>query len=364
MRRIACVLAMAVVAACTTYTGPSLSGLDHELQPMERRAFTHQGVTREYFVFVPPELRDEDVAAPVLFHLHGYTSTATGYQAYHGSNYHAQKAGYIAVYPQGSHFFTGTGEMSQQITSWNDLAGNIELENARRHCPDTLQPAPCPPECDSCTRCAWTSCYDDVGFLKEVATRVDEEFNTDPSRRYLLGVSNGAMMALRMGCARSKLFGAVVAVIGQLAPGHGCAPSSDLPLLHVAGGRDNAVRPDGGLGSGYYYESVSDTVNIWADAMDCAAPTPLRHPIANSHALDCSSRQNCRTGNQEVVSCIDPTEGHRFPGQRVTGVPATCVTAEQQASMPAIDLCPAPIGRTYTDWGLDFAWDFLQHYHR
>ena len=57
---------------------------------------------RDYFVFLPHgELTDP---LPVVFGIHGYTSTATGFEALYGMNRHAQKSGHIAVYPQAMHF--------------------------------------------------------------------------------------------------------------------------------------------------------------------------------------------------------------------------------------------------------------------
>lgn len=358
------VLILFTVMGCSTQQPNNQFPINPELPAMERRSLVHDGIEREYFVFVPPALKESGAAAPVLIHLHGYTSTATGYQAYHGSNRHAAKAGYIAVYPQGSHFMAGAGDRAFQITSWNDLAGNLTIPGGRPHCSTEFTPAPCPPECGSCSRCAWTSCYDDAGFLKQVIGDVDKYYNTQPRRRYLLGVSNGAMMALRLACLAPEDFGAVVAVIAQLAPGFACAPKQDLPLLHLAGGRDNTVRPDGGLGGGYYYESIARTTEVWGDAMDCAAPAVWANNLTRERSLNCEARQNCRIKGQDVISCIDPDETHRFPGQRVEGVPATCVTSEQSNSMPETADCPTAGGRRYEGWGMEFAWDFLSRYQR
>ena len=89
---------------------------------MHRRTLNHDGIEREYFVHVPEGI---ELPAPVVYAVHGYTSTATGFEAAHSMNPHADDNGYIAVYPQGSHFgIDGPMGFSYRVTSWNDLAAN------------------------------------------------------------------------------------------------------------------------------------------------------------------------------------------------------------------------------------------------
>jgi polyhydroxybutyrate depolymerase len=322
-------------------------------------------VEREYFVFLPPTAAAGE-PLPVVVALHGYTSTATGFQAYHGTTRHAAEHGYIAVYPQGSHFLVESeAGQSQRITSWNDLAANLATSGERPHCTTERDPYPCPPECGNCSRCGWTSCYDDLGFLSVMLDALAAEFNTDTRRYYLLGVSNGGMMALRAGCNLSERFAAVAPIIAQLAPGFACAPGTDLPLLHLFGARDNTVRYDGEPGAdGFIYTSAEETAATWAAGMDCkSGPLTWRHPLADEAGLRCSSFSDCRVPGHEVVSCMDPEGAHVWPSQRVTGVPATCVTPEQAASMPGQEHCQNGSGE-YVHWGMDLTWEFMRHYQR
>jgi polyhydroxybutyrate depolymerase len=332
-------------------------------QNMLRRTITHDGIEREYFVYVPKSSSENP---PVVIGVHGYTSTATGFAATHGLNRHADEHGYIAVYPQGSHFTVDNQQGgSYRITSWNDLAANLGPKNKGPHCIVDSVRYPCPPECGECNRCAWTSCYDDVGLLEKVIDAVQAEFETDNSRYYLLGVSNGAMMALQLGCNLSDRFAAVAPIIGQLAPGYECGPETDLPMLHLFGAADDTVRFDGKPGGdGFIYTTAAETSKVWAAAMACEnGPTAWENEISNSAGLVCSAYSDCRMEGHEVVSCMDPDGSHVWPEQRVDDMPATCVTVEQYDSMPDQARCEPPSGN-YVHLGMDLVWDFMSRYRR
>lgn len=329
--------------------------------PMERRTLFHDGIEREFFVHVPPV---NEASLPVVVALHGYTSTATGFQAANNLNAHADEHSYIVVYPQGSHFRAETpdGQMSR-VTSWNDLAANLGPKGEGPHCmPDAVH-YPCPPECGSCNRCAWTSCYDDVGFVARMLDAVHTEFPTDETRTYVLGVSNGGMMALRLGCNLSQRFVAVATIIGQLAPGYACGPGVDVPMLHLYGGRDDVVRPDGKpAADGFLYTTAAKTASVWAQRLACeAGPARWENQFAAAAGLQCTAFADCRIKGHEVVSCMDPVAAHEWPSQGFPDIPATCVTPEQYASLPDQPHCPPATGQS-ARLGMDLLWDFFRRY--
>ena len=331
---------------------------------MTRHLVEHEGIEREYFVHVPDSAATDNV--PLLLGLHGYRSSATGFEAVHGLNRHADLEGYIAVYPQGSHFVATEGYYADsRITSWNDLAGNATPSEETPHCADDHTVYPCPPECGSCRGCAWTACYDDLGFLERVLDEVLAEYPIDPDRVYLLGVSNGAMMALQLACQRPQRFAAIAAVIGQLGAGQACAPDSPLPLLHLGSLDDDTVRIDGAAGGdGYIYTSVAETTRLWAAALKCEADNqPWPNLLADAAGVECQARSECAIDGHEVVSCLATDAGHWWPSQRVEGVTATCVMPEQVESMPDRERCPE-VGGRYSGEGMALVWNFLQRFER
>jgi len=334
-----------------------------EAQELLRRVIVHDGIEREYFVRLPSKT---DGPVPVVLAIHGYTSTATGFEAAHGLKPHAEANGYLVVYPQGSHFLVETpGGSTYRVTSWNDLAANLEPMPEGPHCVADATQYPCPPECGSCNRCGWTSCYDDVGLISKILDEVATEFETDRERYYMLGVSNGGMMALRLACNMSDRFAAVAAIIAQLAPGRACGPTLSLPMLHLYGGRDNTVRPDGlPGGDGFIYSTAERSTQAWASAMACReGPAAWENQYSKTLGLSCSAYSDCQGNGHEVISCMDPDGGHDWPGQRIQSMPATCVTPEQYDSMPDQARCPEP-GDEVVHEGMDLVWNFFSRYRR
>lgn len=355
-------LALAGCERTVEQSSTDISG--DETRLMLRRTLEHDGIEREYFVHVPRAVSG-DTNLPVVVAIHGYTSTATGFAAYHGLNRHADEHGYIVVYPQGSHFAVDGPTGSFTITSWNDLAANQPATAAGPHCTPDSDKYPCPPECGECNRCAWTSCYDDVGFIEKLLNDVQTTFNTDTQRYYLLGVSNGGMMTLRLGCSLPHRFAAIAPIIGQLAPGYVCGPDVDLPMMHLFGGEDDTVRFNGTAGSdGFIYTTAAETAAVWAQAMNCkSGPTKWQNRYSQSAGLECTAYSGCPIDDHEIVSCIDPNGTHVWPSQRVQGVPATCVTPEQYDSIPGQARCETVDGE-YTHDGMDLVWGFLSRYQR
>lgn len=335
-------------------------------EPMLRRSVIHDGVEREYFVYIPKGYSKSEAALPVLVAVHGHTSTATGFQAAHGLNRHADQQSYLLVYPQGSHFLAEDEQgRTSRITSWNDLAANQPELTAGPHCTAERNQYPCPPECGECTHCGWTSCYDDVGFIEKLLDSVQFEFVTDRQRVYLLGVSNGGMTALRLGCNLSNRFAAIAPIIGQLAPGYACGPDTDVPMLHLFGGQDDTVRIDGKPATdGFIYTTAAETAAVWASAMRCkSGPENWTNEIALTAGFECMAYSDCRVANHEVVSCLDPDGVHVWPRQGFEGASATCVTSEQFRSMPGQSHCEQPPG-AYVHTGMDLVWAFMRRYRR
>ncbi len=331
-------------------------------EEMIRQTVDHDGVEREYFVHVPADAAGE---LPVVLAIHGYTSTATGFQFAHDLNRHADQHGYIVVYPQGSHFQVSNeqGE-SFRITTWNPFGAAKPEPNAGPQCAADASEYPCPPECGECDRCGWASCYDDVGFIDKVLDSVESEYEMDSARVYALGVSSGGHMLYRLGCSRSGRFAAIAPIISQMPPGYACGPTTELPMIHLFGGLDETIRPDGTAGKddGFIYESAATTAAVWSEALECQhGPAPWQNEYSESAGLVCTAYSDCSGEGNEVVSCLDPDGAHNWPEQELRGSWATCVIAQQIESMPDQPLCPPATGERVHK-GMDLVWDFFDRY--
>ena len=132
-----------------------------------------QGKEREYLIYLPGIYNKKEKFS-LIIGLHGYTGTATGFEkeTTKGMNQHAEAHQYIAVYPQGDHFWGKRDNYPFFVSSWNDIESNAPPRKNKRHiCSKTRDEYPKPPECKEYSYCGWTSCYDDIGFIKEVIER-------------------------------------------------------------------------------------------------------------------------------------------------------------------------------------------------
>jgi polyhydroxybutyrate depolymerase len=329
---------------------------------LEHRKFAHDGVQREYFVHVPEYPAGP---LPVVLALHGYTSTATGFAAFHDLRLHADENAYIVVYPQGTHFVASDTENPYRITSWNLFGVAIPDSGAGPLCTEEAYEYLVPPDCETSNRCTWASCGDDIGYFEKLLDDVAAEFNTDTNRYYVLGMSNGGMMTLRLGCDMSDRFAAIAPIDAQLANGYNCGPDTDLPMIHLSGGKDDTVRGDGQPGGdGFIYVSIRDTTSIWAKALQCDAhEKPWTSPAAAAAGLECMAFSYFNVGGLVVVCFQDPEETHNWPARRPGGAWPTCVTSQQAESMPEQRLCEARL-ETGPHLGMDLIWSFFSRYSR
>jgi polyhydroxybutyrate depolymerase len=117
----------------------------------------------------------------------------------------------------------------------------------------------------------------DIGYLTSVLDQVAQLPTTDPSRIYVVGESNGGMMAYAFGCARSDRIAAIVSVEGT--PVSNCKPPRPIPVLHIHGRADQTVPYNGGqslisMVLGVQFSSVPSAVGRVAQAMGCGNPSP------------------------------------------------------------------------------------------
>jgi poly(3-hydroxybutyrate) depolymerase len=95
--------------------------------------------------------------------------------------------------------------------------------------------------------CCGTAKPDDVGFVGGVLASFEGAHLVDRSRVYLIGFSNGGMLAYRAACEQPSEFAAVGTVAGSLLPDVTCNHSI-VHVIHIYGTQDRTVPPNGGRG--------------------------------------------------------------------------------------------------------------------
>ncbi|MGQ0805815.1 MAG: alpha/beta hydrolase family esterase [Actinomycetota bacterium] len=231
---------------------------------------------RSYQVYQPASL-PTNTPIPVVLVLHGGLGTGAGAAQQGKWNAHAELGAFLAVFPNGID------------RTWN--AGIC-----------------CPP--------AARNQVDDVGFLLAVLDQVATEFDVDPDRVYATGISNGGMMAYRLGCEAGERF-AAIAPVAATVTSLGCAPASPVSLLHIHGLADQNVPFDGGLPTKSFnpnpptYEPVRAGVGAFLDADGCAGDpeeTEAGKVVTETWSV-------CEAGSAvELITIADG--GHSWPSGR------------------------------------------------
>jgi polyhydroxybutyrate depolymerase len=352
-----CLSAGLLLVACTLKAADPVA-------PMTRYVLEHGGLEREYFVFLPSSY-DAKAELPVAIFMHGYGGTATGteVEVAQGLNFYAEKYGYVMVYPQGTWFMSGdTPETQWEVTSWNYISDGFDVGPDGPICSSDVRSSPCPPECGTCGQCGWTSCHDDIGFLKSLVASVSTEFVIAQDSFFVSGFSNGAMMANRIACEASELFAGAALVGGRVERGFECTPTTRLPLLQMNGGKDYTVPHDGSESTGkYFYASTTAIAEHWNDGNACAVEREawLSPTIAGT---DAACTISCGDSNDPAIDCIWAEGNHRWPGTPdFRGSNGHCVSELQAASMPDQLIC---IDADYSidKWGSRLMFEFFDEH--
>jgi polyhydroxybutyrate depolymerase len=176
---------------------------------------------------------------PLVVLLHGGGGNGRQAARSYGMNEVADRNGFLVAYPNGS------GRRENILLTWN--SGN-------------------------CCGYAMHRDIDDVAFIRAMIERIDRDFGIDRTRVYATGMSNGGMMAHRLGCQAADLFAAIAPVAGAL--NIRCKPADRVAVMIVHGTADEHVPYDGGTGAKALEprvdEPVSHAVDVWRTANGCA----------------------------------------------------------------------------------------------
>jgi polyhydroxybutyrate depolymerase len=249
------------------------------------RTLTCDNHQRRYLVHYPPQY-DATRAWPLVLSFHGSNSNGQIQLEFTAMNETADREGFVIVYP------FGTGER-ERLLFWN--AGN-------------------------CCGFAHKQQVDDVAFVRALLDQLVQEVNIDPNRVYAAGMSNGAMMAYRLGSEMADVFAAIAPVAGPMGT-ETCHPSQPVSVIHFHGSDDEFVPVEGGVGrrsvTGTHHFSLEHTIHAWVQANNCP-PQPVTETITNVHDDGTTTVRSTygpgRDGAEVVVYLIEGA-GHIWPGR-------------------------------------------------
>ncbi|HWR64199.1 MAG TPA: PHB depolymerase family esterase [Candidatus Thermoplasmatota archaeon] len=208
------------------------------------RTINADGLQRTYRIHIPPELPVNSTSA-LLFVLHGGGGTGEGMErslTLGGFNAIADQQNCIVVYPDGIE------------KNWNDGRKNVSDPAHQQN-------------------------IDDVGFFAILIENLSQEFNIDPHRIFVTGISNGAMMSYRLACEIPEKIAAIAPVAGALPIDLLSLNISDasISVCVISGTHDPLVPWEGGL-VGFPRNprgivlSVPESVLFWVSHNNCSSP--------------------------------------------------------------------------------------------
>lgn len=185
-----------------------------------------------------PDGHDADEAAPLIVLLHGYTSNGPRVDAYMGLSDVADDYGFLLVAPEGMRESGG-----DENPYWNASSACCNF---------------------------YGSGVDDVGYLMSVIERMQEEYNIDDRRIYLIGHSNGGFMSYRMAYEQSGTIAAIISLAGANHIDRREAPEHPVNVLQIHGTADRTIDYQGGEIQENRYPGALASVRQWADYNGCS----------------------------------------------------------------------------------------------
>jgi polyhydroxybutyrate depolymerase len=231
------------------------------------RTLEHGGLTRSYYLHVPPSY-DGATAVPLVLDFHGFGSNAFQQRAISGMSAVSDREGFLLVHPEGVD------------DEWN--AG----------------------------LCCGGGMLDDVGFIRAVVAAVSADGNVDASRIYATGLSNGGAISHRLACEAADLFAAVapMAFPVPFRPLSECRPVRPIPVLTFMGLVDVLVRYDGGR-----FPSAFQTLHYWLGMNGC---TLIPDVVVTQDDSRCETHTQCAAGVETGLCSITAAT---FGGQYFDG---------------------------------------------
>lgn len=251
-----------------------LSGLLLPLVNRTNGTLVSQGRKRSYLLYVP-ETYNPATPTPLVISLHGFAEWPAHQMQIGHWNDLAKQHGFIVVYPCGT-------EIPLRWRIYGFSGSDTEL-------------------------------MEDVTFISDLIDKLETEYNLDPARIYVNGLSNGGGMAITLSCKLPERIAAVGSVAGAYPFSVSeCQPSRPVPTILFHGTGDPIVPYLGGQASasGASMPSIPDWVADLARYNGCVNE-PIKLPVIGAvHGIqftDCVQ-------NSEVVFYTIEGGGHSWPG--------------------------------------------------
>ena len=233
---------------------------------------TSSGETRRYLLYVPKNIHPSQ-PVPLVITIHGFAQWPANQMNVSQWNPIADREGFIVVYPSGTGF------------------------------PKRWQAFPQQPDDSS----------KDVIFIADLIDSLSSQYNIDPTRIYVNGLSNGGGMTFLLTCELADRIAATGTVAGAFVlPIEECSPSRAMPIIAFHGNADPIVPFHGGPSEGF--DIPFPDIPLWmsdrAELNGCDI-TPQTLPAVGKVT---GVRYTGCTDDAEVVFYTIDGGGHTWPG--------------------------------------------------
>ncbi len=256
-------------------------------------SLSYKNNERIYRLYIPSSYSKKE-GLPLVVALHGTETNIDKIERRTGLSNKAEEEGFILVYPGGS------GQFRDLLLTWN----------ARFCCGYAVE-----------------NNIDDVGFINSLIDEIILNFNIDTKQVYIIGFSNGGMLAYRIASELSEKINGVAVVSGAMGgktfessltykiP----KPKKEIPLIIFHGRKDEIVPYDGGttessktINTGAYsYLSVEEAVSFWISNNECSIEPETSTIKEGKVTVDFYSK--CKNNSNVVLYTLNEG-GHSWPG--------------------------------------------------
>jgi len=251
----------------------------------------------------------------------------------------------ISVYPQGvDDFVDGMVYSSNKFgshngnpdlgTGWNvGTSGDEETCLTERWMGMKPTEYSCYSSClklKQCGRCNWSTCRNDIAFIKAILSKVTNEYCVDLSRMYFAGQSNGGMLTHHVSHVMPNTFAAFAVLYGapllgyvngrhsQIIRNRDAMRDSAFLSFHDRG--DHIIPLKGGLaksdGWTWYYASQKEVMSLWSGIHACdPEATRFTLPFEVSPDVECFEHTDCKSGKRVILCLYDGHHGD-LPGDK------------------------------------------------
>ena len=229
------------------------------------------GTYRNFITYVP-SIYQPSQPTPLIFNLHGRTSTAWQQMWYGDFRDIADTANFIIVHPQG--LLDNTG-----VTHWNLGQSNI----------------------------------DDIGFLNSLYSHLVSNYNINLDQVYSTGMSNGGYMSYYLACNMNDKIAAIASVTGAMDSFTllNCNPNHPTPVMEIHGTADFNVP----------FNDIINGIEYWRDYNNCnlISDTTLM-PDVNFGDVSTVKHIVYNNGDNGVTTELFKVlnGGHTWPGSNIS----------------------------------------------